>query len=319
MLIPLLRKLCLTGITFIVLSVISYHISLRNPMNGSLSESEFQQYWQYMTELFQGHLGFSETTGNILIAQILAVFPATLSLCLSATLLSLIIGVSLGFVAAYWRNQLFGRFLIALGSLSLAVPVFWLALVLLYYSAVNQWQIASVGELNMIYEVKPITGFQLIDILLSDSPYKLKMIQSALHHLALPTLVLSLPAILEMMKATQERTTYVLNQNYVKASLMRGWSIFKLWRTQIFRNTIPALIPNIARNMILIFAFGLLIENIFSWPGIGRWMIKALELKDYNMISAGVMVIGIFVLLVDFITSFVIILLDPSRKKGWYD
>lgn len=158
----------------------------------------------------------------------------------------------------------------------------------------------------------------LIDIWMSDSPYKLKMMQSALQHLALPALILAVPATLEIMHVTQERASYVMKQNYIKVAKTRGWTPFKIWSTHIIRNTLPSLLPMIARTFILIFAFGMLIETIFSWGGIGRWLISALTIQDYNAISAGVVAIGLFVLLVDMITGFIRVILDPSEKKDWY-
>lgn len=117
---------------------------------------------------------------------------------------------------------------------------------------------------------------------------------------------------------TKQRTEYVLKQNYVKVARTRGWSPLKIWWVHILRNTLPPLIPMIARNITLIFAFAMLVENVVSWGGVGRWIVNALALKDYNAISAGVLAIGIFVLSVDLLASLLTTLLDPSQKKDWY-
>lgn len=316
MLVAIIRKLFLTLITLMILSFISYHIVLRDPLSPFVQADV--GYWHYLSELLQGNFGTSHTTGEPLAKQILSVFPATISLCLSALLLSLILGIPLGFFSAYQRHNVIGKLLAVLGSLSLAVPVFWLAIILLYYAAVNHWAISAVGELHPIYDVPVLTGFKLLDIFLSDSPYKLKMMQSALQHLALPTLILAVPATLEIMRLTRIRAEFVMKHNYVKVAHTRGWSAFKIWRTHIVGNTLPALIPMIARNMTLIFAFGMLIENIVSWGGVGRWMINALAAQDYSAISAGVVAIGLFVLAVDMTAELLTSLLDPSKKKGWY-
>lgn len=311
-----IQKLLLTLITLLILSMISYSILLRDPIY-QLEVGVFSGYFGYLQGVMQGDLGISSTNESLLM-QILDVFPATLSLTFSAILLSLIIGIPLGFVATVQRTNLLGKFLISAGSLSLAVPVFWLAIILLAYASLNGWEIAAVGELHPIYDVQNITGVKLIDILLSDNPYKLKMIQSALQHLALPTLILAIPATLETIRFTAERADYVLAQNYVKVARTRGWSPLKVWLSHVIRNTLLPLIPMIARNITLVFAFGMLIENIVSWGGIGRWLINALALQDYQAISAGVIAIGVFVLIVDLLSSLVMALLDPSQKKDWY-
>ena len=318
MLFTLIKKLMMTLITLMILSFISYNILLRDPLNHFTDLSYFDAYVDYVNGLLQGDFGISYNSGEPLAKQILNVFPATISLCLSASFLSLLVGIPAGFFAAIQRKNLIGRFLVSLGSLSLAVPVFWSAIVMLAYASRNQWAISSVGELHPIYPVPSITGVKIIDIFLSQSPDKLKMMQSALHHLALPTLILALPATLEIMRITQQRTAYVLNQNYVKVARARGWSSLKIWRSLVLGNTLPPLIPLIARNITLIFAFGMLVENVVSWGGIGRWMINALALQDYNAISAGVVAIGLFVLLIDLLARLLTTLLDPYQKKDWY-
>lgn len=317
MLIALIRKLFLTMITLLILSFIGYNILLRDPINN-LAGGGFNAYLNYVEGLLQGDFGISYSTGEPLAKQILSVFPATVSLCLSAFVLSLIVGIPLGFFAATQRKNVIGKLLSSLGSLSLAVPVFWLAIVLLAYASVQHWEIAAVGELHPIYSVETITGVKMVDIFLSDSPYKLKMMQSALHHLALPALILAVPATLEIMRITLQRTEYVLKQSYVNVARSRGWSPWRIWCTHIVSNTLPPLIPMIARNITLIFAFGLLIENVVSWGGVGRWMVNALSLRDYNAISAGVVAIGLFVLVVDLLAGLITTLLDPSQKKDWY-
>ncbi|QLB16427.1 peptide ABC transporter permease [Mannheimia varigena] len=318
MLTAFIRKVFLTLITLIFLSIISFHILLRDPLNHLAELNWFDAYFNYVKSLLNGDFGISFTNGQSLTAQILQVFPATITLCLSALIVSLIIGIPLGFFAATQQQNMLGKALNIAGTLSLAIPVFWLGLVLMYDASLNQWEISAVGEIHPIYPKQKVTGFLLLDIWLSDSPYKLKMMQNTLQHLALPALVLAIPATLEIMHVTQDRAAYVMRQNYIKVAKTRGWTPFRIWTTHIIRNTLPSLLPMIARTFILIFAFGMLIENIFSWGGIGRWLINALAIQDYNAISAGVVAIGVFVLLVDMMTGFIRVILDPSDKKDWY-
>lgn len=317
MLFAFIRKIFLTLITLIILSVISYNILLRDPLNN-IEGSSLIAYFAYLQDLLHGNLGVSHSSGEPLAKQILSVFPATISLCVAAMTLSLLFGIPLGFIAAVQRNNLLGKLLISLASLSLAIPVFWLAILWVAYASTHGWSISAVGELHPIYDVEVITGVKFIDIFLSDSPYKLKMMQSALQHLVLPTLVLTIPATLEILRITQQRADYVLKQNYVKVARARGWSPLKIWGSLVVRNTFPALIPMIAHTFMIIFAFGMLIENVVSWGGIGRWLINALLIQDYNTISAGIMAIGLFVLFVDLISNSLVVLLDPHQKKDWF-
>ncbi|WP_018652902.1 ABC transporter permease [Actinobacillus capsulatus] len=311
MLLALIRRLFLTLITLFILTLISYNILLRDPLNHFMDLQGVEAYLSYVKGLIQGDLGISYNNGEAIADQILNVFPATISLCIAASLVSLIIGLPLGLFSAAFQDHLSGKVLATLGSLSLALPMYWLAIVVLYYASSNQWAISAVGELHPIYEISPVTGFRLLDIFLADSPYKLKMMQSVLHHLALPALILSIPATLEMIRFTRQRAEYVMKQNYIKVAQTRGWSPFKIWRTHILHNTLPALMPMSAKNFTLIFAFSMLIENIFSWDGIGLWLINALSAQDYNAISAGVMAIGLFVLVMDLLVGVITTVLNP--------
>lgn len=318
MLLAFIRKLFLTAITLILLTLISYNILLRDPLNHFVDLQGIEAYFSYILGLLQGDFGISYTNGEPIANQILNVFPATVSLCLAVLILSLVLGLPLGFISAVFRENLLGKTLAILGSLSLAVPVFWLAIVVLYYASNNQWAISAVGELHPIYEISSLTGFRLLDIFLADSPYKLKMMQSMLHHLALPTLILAVPATLEVIRFTHQRAEYVMKQNYIRVAQTRGWSPYKVWVRHILPNTLPALIPMVAHNLTLIFAFSMLVENIFSWGGIGLWLINALSVQDYNAISAGVVAIGLFILSIDVLVSIITTLLDPYQKKDWY-
>ncbi|MBR0573225.1 MULTISPECIES: ABC transporter permease [Pasteurellaceae] len=318
MLFIFIRKLFWITVTVFILSIMSYSILLKDPLNLLIYDGGIKSYFYYIVSLLRGDLDISYNSGEPLFNQILRVFPATLSLCFSVTLLSLLIGIPLGFLSAYNSNNLVGKSLSILGSLSLAFPVFWLAIILLYYSSINQWEIAAVGELNPIYEIPVVTNFKLVDIFLVDVPYKLKIAQSLLRHLALPTLILVIPAMLEVMRMTQEQAIYVMKKDYVKVARTKGWSGFKIWRMHIVCNVLPPIIPAIARNIILIFAFAMLVENVVSWGGIGYWLINAVSVQDYNAISAGIIVIGLFILTVDVLASFITTLLDPSNKKDWY-
>lgn len=309
----LLRKLFLTLITLIILSIISYNILLRDPFNQA-THGSLAAYFNYLGNLLHGDLGISHVGGLPLTTQILNVFPATMLLCVVVMLFSLLIGLPLGFWAAVTQQTFWGKFLISLGSLSLAVPVFWLAIV---------WQAhfsdSNSDLLPLLSEFDHLSIVNIREMFNAMRNTNLETVYAVIQHLALPTLVLSIPATLEILRITQKRASYVLGQNYVKVARARGWSSLKVWTSLVLRNTLPALIPMIAHTFTLIFAFGMLIENIVSWSGIGRWLINALATQDYNAISAGVVAIGLFVLLVDLATSGLMTLLDPHQKKGWFN
>lgn len=319
MIAALVRRLCLTLITLFCLSLVSYHILMRDPLNRELTNINFYSgYIGYMQRLFNADLGISYNGGEPLLQIILVVIPPTIELCFFAMLLALLFGIPLGFMGAVNRHNWLGKGITALSSLGLSVPVFWIAPLLLYVAAIYQWDIAAMGQFNLLYEIKPITGFTAIDVWFTQSPYGLKIIQNVFQHLVLPALVLAISPTMEVTSLVQQRAEFLFQQNYVKVSSTKGWSNFKILRKLILRNTLPLIIPQFTRIFTLVLAQCMLVENVFAWPGVGSWLINAMAQQDYNAISAGIIAIGILIIVINQITDFVVFLLDPRHRKGWY-
>ncbi|WP_439241066.1 ABC transporter permease [Lonepinella sp. BR2474] len=312
------RRVFLTFINLFLLSLVSYTIFMREPSNLAFSTPHFfSGYISYVSSLLEGDLGITYNGGDSLNLVIFTVFPPTLELCFAAIFLAFLFGVPWGIIGAFNKNRIYGKTISALSSFGVSVPVFWIAPILLYLGAVYQWEIASVGQYNVLYEIPKVTGFSVIDVWFLDVPYRIKVIQNVFQHLALPTLVLAISPTMEITKLIQQRTEWILSQNYVKFSMTRGWSNFTILRRYIFRNTLPVLIPEIPRLITFTLALSMLIETTFAWPGIGRWLILSMEQQDYNSIAVGVMIIGLFIMIVNIMAELSLFILDPFGKKGW--
>lgn len=319
MIAALLRRLFLIVMTLFCLSLVCYHILLRDPLNRELTQGHFYTgYLDYMQRLLQGDLGISYHGGEPLLQLILVVIPPTMELCFFAMLLALLLGIPLGLIGAVNRHNWLGNGISALSALGLAMPIFWLAPLLLYAAALYQWDIAAMGQVNLLYEIKPLTGFTAIDVWFNVSPYRLKMIQNVLQHLVLPALVLSISPTMEITSLVQQRAEYLFQQNYVKVSHTRGWSNGRILRKLILRNTLPLILPQFTRIFTLVLAQCMLVENVFGWSGMGSWLINAVAQQDYNAISGGIIAIGLLVVVITQITDLLILLLDPQHRKGWY-
>ncbi|HBO38828.1 MAG TPA: peptide ABC transporter permease [Pasteurellaceae bacterium] len=319
MIASLLRRVFLTLITLLVLSVVSYIILMRDPLNHELATPHFYSgYLYYLKMLLKGDLGITYNGGEPLLSLILTVLPPTLELCFTAMFLACLFGIPLGFLGAINSNNMIGKSISAVSSLGISVPVFWLAPILLYFAAIYRWEIAALGQYNLLYEIPPVTGFAIIDVWLVDAPYRTKIIQSVLQHLVLPTLVLAISPTMEITRVIKQRAEHILNQNYVKVAATRGWSKGAIMHQYVLRNTLPLLIPQMTRLFTLVLAQCMLIEGIFGWPGIGRWLIDAAGQQDYNSIAASVIVIGLCIIIINMLNELLIFILDPLNKKGWY-
>lgn len=315
----ILRRSFLTLMTLIILSFISYHILMRDPLNAILAKPHFYSgYLNYVQRLFYADFGISYLDGQPLLNQILAVLPATIELCIFALFFAILFGLPFGFIGAFYSKQWLGKTIRFGSSFGISLPIFWIAPIVLYFAASHQWEISAIGQYYPLYQIKPVTGFTAIDVWLGDYDYQMKIIQNVFQHLALPVLVLMIAPLMEIVQLTQSQAEKVLAENYVKVAETRGWSKLKIARLILFRNTLPPLIPQLTRSFTMLLAMCMLIENIFNWPGIGQWLINAVEQQDYNAISAGMMAIGLLIILINLISGLLVFVLDPFSRKGWY-
>lgn len=314
-----LRQVLLIIMTLLVLSLVSYIILIQDPLNEELAlPTIYQGYFSYISHLIKGDLGITYNGGDALNEIIRTVLPPTLELCVAAILLAVIFGIPLGLLGAMNRTNFIGKSIHTVSAVGLSMPVFWIAPIALYFSAIQSWEISAIGQYNLLYAIKPITGFPIIDVWFMEEFYRTKVVQNILQHLVLPTLVLTILPTMEITRIVQQRAEDVLTKNYVKTATTRGWSQNRILRKYVLRNTLPLLVPQITRLFTLVLTQCMLVESTFGWPGIGRWLIDAVTQQDYNSISVGIIVIGLCIIIVDIFSDSLAFILDPFNKKGWY-
>lgn len=314
-----IRHVLWVMVLLLILSLLSFVILLRDPLNAELvTQNIYRGYFDYLMTLLRGDFGITYNGGQSLLNLILTVLPPTLELCFTALLLALILGLPLGVLSAVNPQRVLAKILQTLSYVGLSIPVFWLAPILLYFAAIYQWEISAIGQYNLLYEIKPITGFPVIDVWFVEVPYRTKIVQNVLQHLALPTLVLCILPTMEIIRMIQQRADYILQQNFAKVATTRGWSKWKILHQYVFRNTFPLLVPQVPRVFTLVLTQCMLVETALGWPGIGRWLIDAVGEQDYNSIAAGVIVIGVCIILLETLVKILMFILDPLKKKGWY-
>ncbi|AKD39127.1 peptide transport system permease SapB [Pasteurella multocida subsp. multocida OH4807] len=313
------RQVLLIIMTLLVLSLVSYIILIQDPLNEELAlPTIYQGYFSYISHLIKGDLGITYNGGDALNEIIRTVLPPTLELCVAAILLAVIFGIPLGLLGAMNRTNFIGKSIHTVSAVGLSMPVFWIAPIALYFSAIQSWEISAIGQYNLLYAIKPITGFPIIDVWFMEEFYRTKVVQNILQHLVLPTLVLTILPTMEITRIVQQRAEDVLTKNYVKTATTRGWSQNRILRKYVLRNTLPLLVPQITRLFTLVLTQCMLVESTFGWPGIGRWLIDAVTQQDYNSISVGIIVIGLCIIIVDIFSDSLAFILDPFNKKGWY-
>ncbi|CAI0714670.1 peptide ABC transporter permease SapB [Serratia proteamaculans] len=318
MIIFTLRRCLLLLITLFFLTLVSFSLSYftpRAPLNGAALLDAYQFYF---VSLLHWDFGVSSINGQAISEQLREVFPATMELCILAFTLALFIGIPLGIIAGVMRGKWQDTAISTFALLGFSMPVFWLALLLMLFFSLHLGWLPVSGRFDLLYQVKPITGFALIDAWLSDSPYRSEMIGSALRHMILPIAALAVAPTTEVVRLMRISTDDVLNQNYIKAAATRGLSRFTIIRRHVLHNALPPIVPKLGLQFSTMLTLAMITEVVFSWPGLGRWMINAIRQQDYAAISAGVMVVGTLVITINVLADILGAATNPLKHKEWY-
>ncbi|NDL62381.1 putrescine export ABC transporter permease SapB [Acerihabitans arboris] len=318
MIIFTLRRLVLLLITLFFLTLVGFSLSYFTPHAPLGGAALTDAYRYYFSSLLHGNFGVSSINGQSIGEQLRDVFPATLELCILAFILALAIGIPLGIIAGVTRNKWQDISISVFALLGLSMPVFWLALLLTLFFALHLGWLPVSGRYDLLYQVRQVTGFALVDAWLSDSPYRHEMMASALRHMVLPITALAVAPTTEVIRLMRISAAGVFDSNYVKAAATRGLTLATVIRRHVLHNALPPIIPKLGLQFSTMLTLAMITEVVFSWPGLGRWLVNAIRQQDYAAISAGVMVVGTLVISVNVLADVIGALANPLRHKEWY-
>ncbi|MGP3591789.1 putrescine export ABC transporter permease SapB [Vagococcus sp. WN89Y] len=318
MIIFTLRRLLLLIVTLFLLTFVGFSLSYFTPHAPLQGASLWNAWVFWFNGLLHWDFGVSSINGQLISEQLKEVFPATMELCILAFGFALIIGIPVGMLAGVMRNKWQDSLISAIALLGFSIPVFWLALLLTLFFSLNIGWLPVSGRFDLLYEVKTVTGFALIDAWLSDANGSDAMMVSALRHIVLPVLTLCVAPTTEVIRLMRQSTIDVFDKNYIKAAATRGLSKFTILRRHVLHNALPPVIPRLGLQFSTMLTLAMITEMVFSWPGLGRWLINAIRQQDYAAISAGVMVVGSLVIIVNVLSDILGALANPLKHKEWY-
>jgi len=281
-----------------------------------LDKNWFNQYISFINQRIHGEFGVSFTTGQSIWQEILKFLPATVELCLYATIIALIVGFPLGILAAVQPQKPADFMVLGVSLVGYSIPVFWLGVIaIMYFGLELQW-LPVAGRLNLLYQVPPITGFTFLDIWLSNLQYKELAYRDAFSHLVMPTLTLALIPATMVIRITRTAVREELNANYIKASQSRGLSPATIIYRHALPNALQPIMSQLSLQLSTLLTSAMVTEVIFSWPGIGNWLIDAIYQRDYPVISAGLLICAGFIILVSVLTDVILIATTPKRRSA---
>jgi dipeptide transport system permease protein len=271
----------------------------------------WQQYWNYLTQILSGNFGISFTTKTPVLREFLTRFPATVELSVCALIFAVIIGIVFGIFAAVRRGSWFDQLTMGTALVGYSMPIFWWGLLLIIvFSGSLHWTPVS-GRIDLLYFVKPVTGFMTIDALLSGQK---GAFQSALSHLILPTIVLGTIPLAVIARQTRSAMLEVLGEDYVRTARSKGLSPRRVVGVHAFRNALIPVVTTIGLQVGLLLTGAILTETIFSWPGIGKWMIDAISKRDYFAVQGGLLLIALIVMAVNLIVDVLYAVINPRIR-----
>ncbi len=281
-----------------------------------IHSSVIEQYILYVRRLITGEWGLSFSSQQPVLHEVKTVLPATLELAAYALAVSLLVGIPLGLLAAIKQGSLLDRVITIGASIGYSLPVFWWALLLIMLFSLQLGLLPTSGRLSVLYEIPPVTGFMLIDIWQSNMPYKTAAFYDALRHLALPTLILATYPTTVMVRFVRDSMLEVLAQNYVKTARAKGLTRGQVLYHHGLRNALLPVTHQVGLQFSTLITLAMMTEVIFSWPGIGQWLISSIYQRNFTAIQAGVLVLSSVVVFVNMFTEILHTLLNPLARKS---
>ena len=271
------------------------------------------QYLRYVGGIVQGDLGQSVVSRRPVLEEFLTLFPATVELSVCAMLFAVMVGLPAGVLAAVRRGTVYDHTVMAASLTGFSMPIFWWGLLLiLLFSVQLGWTPVS-GRISALYWVEPVTGFMLVDSLLSEQP---GAFVSAARHLILPTIVLGTVPLAVIARMTRSATLEVLREDYIRTARAKGLSPLRVVVVHALRNALIPVITVIGLLIGTLMGGAILTETIFAWPGVGKWLVESIGRRDYAAVQGGILLIATVVILVNLTVDVLYGVINPRIRHS---
>ena len=261
----------------------------------------WEQYLVFVGNLLQGDMGNSFTHGVPAMSLILERLPATLELAFCALVIALFVGLPLGVAAGLRPNALSSKMIMGFSMLAFSVPIFWIGLIMIIVFSVTLGWMPAVGRGDTVEVLGvPLSLFTL----------------DGLHHLAMPAFTLSLIMMAMVIRLTRAGMREVLFADYIKFARANGIPESRILSLHVMRNILIPIVTVLGMEFGGVIAFAVVVESIFSWPGVGKMLIDAIAVLDRPLIVAYLLFVVVMFVLLNLIIDILYSLLDPRVRLG---
>jgi dipeptide transport system permease protein len=272
----------------------------------------WKQFVDYEVQLAHGDLGQSVVTRETVWKEFLTLFPATVELGLGAITFAILLGLPMGVIAAVKRGSGFDYGLMGASVTGASMPIFWWGLmVILVFSVALGWTPVS-GRISDAYFIEPWSGFMVIDCWFSDDEGACR---STLSHLILPTIVLGTVPLATIARMTRSSMLEVLGEDYVRTARAKGLTGSRVVIVHALRNALIPVVTVIGLSVGGLLGGAILTETIFSWPGVGHWLVESIQRRDYPVLQGGTLLVAVLVILVNLGVDLMYGMLNPRIRR----
>lgn len=281
-----------------------------------LDKSLPEQYGRWVGNAVQGDLGVSFRSSQPVAKEMKQRVPATIELACGAMFLATLIGVSLGILASLRPRSFVDFVCLGFALVGVSMPVFWLGFLMQKALAGGLGLLPFGGRLSSHWDgFEPQSGFYLFDaIYYYNSP---ELALDVAHHLFLPSLVLATVPMALIARITRSTMLEVLKQDFIRTARAKGATRRSTVLKHALRNALIPIFTSVATQFGYLLGGAVLTETIFSWPGLGRYIIEAIDVGDAQPLQASVLLVASTFILINLLTDISYAFIDPRlRRKG---
>lgn len=279
-----------------------------------LDKPLWQQYVNYIGGVLHGDLGVSLKSRIPVWEEFVPRFKATLELGICAMIFAISVGIPVGVLAAVKRGSIFDHASISLALAGYSMPIFWWGMMLIMLVSVhfNLTPVSGrISDIVFLDESMPLTGFMLIDTFFWGEPGDFI---DAVEHMILPAVVLGTIPLAVIVRMTRSAMLEVLGEDYIRTARAKGLSRLRVIVVHALRNAMLPVVAVIGLQVGTMLAGAILTETIFSWPGLGRWLIDALQRRDYPVVQGGVLLVATMIILVNLLVDVLYGVVNPRIR-----
>jgi peptide/nickel transport system permease protein len=276
-----------------------------------LNKPVYEQYLIFLGNALHGDLGRSILRQEPVTQEIIRRFPATIELALAALLFAIAVGIPAGVISAVRRGSWFDSSSMLVALTGVSMPIFWLGLMLIYLFAVVLHLLPTGGRLDAGTQLAPITNLVLVDSLLRGN---MPVFIQGLRHLLLPALALGTIPMAIIARMTRSSMLEVLGQDYIRTAHAKGLMARTVVVRHALRNAWLPIITVVGLQVGLLLSGAILTETVFSWPGIGRWLVDAIFARDYPIVQGVTLIIALIFVVVNLSVDILYALVDPRIR-----